>query len=891
MKSTEKGSIIFSYFLKLFVHHSPETRFYTEKFILKLKGNSGIIFIILKFLSNQTEYLNFSLFLIILLKNLFESKSENLTSYEKHLILQCLVDILVCCPMNLFNKINKSILNIFEFGFHNISHNYLFFNRIIDKLSMKLIGKNKQEFFYHILSILEIFICSYLETKKTYFGTDSYLRILEKCLLELFIKIGKIDSLHINESHFNSVNSLSKLFRLINKHFLVTFLGKDMDNWILIFLFLLNNEDTRRTDLAIKLNQNIITSITDLSFVYQNEFSIYLPIFCYFGLKRSNFYIIQTSTIIVNSIISINSSANNSIIFQNKKFREKVGLLLFQLITYHIDLKKEFSPFPIVVFSDENFNFIKRFKLAFILITSVDIRKRKSIFLPNQLFYITCNLQYPFLVFIFTTVVSILYSNVNGTSIKGIYTTYEFSLFKNLFNYLIEGCGKLIDKKFFISYVDLTALFRYQFSLKIITKSTNYILKASLENKNLTSHSLFTLEKLLCIRGNSETGIIMFFHGNICGGDFLSFLLTKIDGHKFTDTFYQNLKKLFLRIFLNNLETNKIRVVIETYILNNFKKVQQEKKTNILSLYDFEILNLIIFSSKTIDINLTTEFLRVGIDLVIENQLDMFPYIFDTFASIVEAGGYDAIPQIFSQVLKCIFNPHIWSSKILIKSLLGYLKIFIIDKKYKFDKQEIISICCIIQIILPENIEVECFLTFLIFFLDTLENQSEFIPHLMESLLNNRKYIIKRQFSNSMYIFLILLVGKIGVKKTILACNLIQKNFLFNLFETLTSQFLNSCTKYEYDDILYRFSEIFFENILKSEVANLECFIGRIIRHITCFLKILEKKNKECYTDDFDKQIRFKKTKKSAPEYQSCGNKFDKTLSKIYQFISSFSST
>jgi len=176
--------------------------------------------------------------------------------------------------------------------------------------------------------------------------------------------------------------------------------------------------------------------------------------------------------------------------------------------------------------------------------------------------------------------------------------------------------------------------------------------------------------------------------------------------------------------------------------LENFFK---NKADNFLAIYDFEIINLKIFSHSNIDKILLTEILRFGIYSISDNQVDVFPYIFDTFASIISIGQYDISFTVFVRFFRSLLNPHLWFSKPLVRSLVGYLNAFILNEKYIYNKYEIVSLCCIIQTIIIEHCDTEYFFYFLISFFRIIEKQKNILPHFLEILISNQKFFIEKR--------------------------------------------------------------------------------------------------------------------------------------------------
>nr|UXY88132.1 exportin-2 [Cryptomonas curvata] len=890
MKNIGKSLDILSYFFKLNINSSSESRFYSEKFIIRTKKTRGIIILLFKFLSIKNESYVVLVFSVIFLKNLFKSKLDKYFKIKNDLIVNCLIDISAFYPIKLISPLNEIILQKIEINSQNVSNFNIFFEKINHKLSNKILSKFNNESFYSILSILEkiTIVCSNITNITFIF--ENYLKTLEKTLNYILSLVGKISDLHPTKLHLKVINLFINFFKEVNKFNLITPVGRDLDNWVLIFLFILHKSKHNHilVKAQLKLSENIISVLSGLSFSYQNEFSIYLPILCNLGLKMSKFIKTKKLSSSIELISTVNTSANNLIILKNSYFKDKLNFFLLQIISNHISVKESFFFLPIFVFSKEKFNFTKRLSYANILVNNICIKKRKLIFnFPK--FYFEYDVTYSFLLFISPIVFYSIYSIINGTYIKGIYVTFFLPNTKILFNNFIKNHNIFNEKKKNISFIDFVSFFRYQLSVKLLFKASNLIFRKIIEDENLDSHSLSGLERILTLRGNYETGILLFCNSNKCQEDLLLFLLKKLKIDKATYMIKLNIKKLFMKIILNNFKYNEIyRNITFKYILSILENFFKNKADNFLAIYDFEIINLKIFSHSNIDKILLTEILRFGIYSISDNQVDVFPYIFDTFASIISIGQYDISFTVFVRFFRSLLNPHLWFSKPLVRSLVGYLNAFILNEKYIYNKYEIVSLCCIIQTIIIEHCDTEYFFYFLISFFRIIEKQKNILPHFLEILISNQKFFLTKQSKNYFYIFVILSIDKIGLDKIIEISNKIRKNILINLFEIFSSKFIFLLKNAENRKLFFILIEIIFGKILTSNLIILKKIIGKIFRQIICFSKILEKQPKFTEINNFNNSVRFKINHPINSNYLVLTKKATFILDKINESILTF---
>ena len=855
-----KNSInVLSYFLKLYILSSSEARFYSEIFIIKIRNLRGIIFLLLKFMSIKTEYENAYFFSVIFFKNLLTSHLKKSLNREKYLIISCIIDISASCSIKLVKNLSEIISNKIEFNAENFSVFNLFFNKISHKLSEKIFLKNKHEFFYSILSLLENLVKIFSDNKQLSGYFQNFFNNLEKILSNIFTLVGKISNSNPNKLHLNVLILLTNLFKIININDLVTCIGEELNDWIFIFLFILDNLKNKNNliDNKLKLKKYILESITCLSISYQNEFSIYLPVLCNLGLKWTNLTINKKLSSSIEFLGAISMSTNNLIILQNNNFKEKLQILFFQIISNHVVYKQKIYYFPIFIFLNEHFNFLKRLSYGNILVNNICIKKRKLIFNYSILNF-QSQIIYNFLLFVSPIIFSVIYSVINGTLVKGIFTTYYLSNLKILFNNFLIGFENIKKKKEIICFIDFVSFYRYQLPIKLLVKAVNSINNLLIENEIMNSHFFSTIERVLNVRGNDKIGIIMLYKTIILEEKLLLFLLTKLKLNFFTYMSEINLKKLFTRIVLSNLKDYQVYLnMLVKYILENFNKSNHEIK-NFFPIYDFELLSLLIFSNKIIDTNLLKEIVRVGIYTVSHNHIDIFPYILDIFASLITVDKYDTISTIFLGFFKALLKPHLWFYKSLIKSMLSYLKAYVSIKKNKYNKHEIISLCCIIQTISIEYYETEYFFSFLISFSKIIETQINFFPHLLEILIS-KQYILKKKSSkNYLYVFIILFVDKIGIDKMFELCNRIQNNFIIYLLEMFTSHFIFLPKNKEYKFILFTCIEVFFDKFLNSNIIVLKKIIIKIFRQIACFSKIFDNKIDFKNVNNFENILRLK---------------------------------
>ena len=890
MKNIDKSLDILSYFFKLNIYSSSESRFYSEKFIIKTRKIHGIIILLLKFLSKKNETYTVSVFSVIFLKNLLKSKLDKYFKIENDLIVNCLIDISAFYPIKLISPLNEIILQKIEINLQNVSGFNFLFEKINNKLSNKILSKLNNESFYSILSIFEkiTIICSNF-TKATFFF-ENYLRILEKTLNNILSLVGKVSESYPTKLHLKVINLLINLFREVNKFNLITPVGRDLDNWVVIFLFILHKTKHIHylVNAKLKLRENIISVLSGLSFSYQNEFSIYLPILCDLGLKMSKFVKTKKLSSSIELISSVNASANNLIILKNSYFKEKLNFFLLQIISNHISFKESLFFLPIFVFSNESFNFTKRLSYASMLLDNICVKKRKLIF-NSPKFNLEYDFTYSFLLFISPIVFHTVYSVINGTYIKGIYVTFFLANTKILFSNFIINRNGFKEKKIYFSFIDFVSFFRYQLSVKLLIKTSNLIFKKIIEDDNLDSHSLSGIERILTLRGNCETGILLFSDNIKYQENLLGFLLKKLNIDQCTYMIKMNIKKLIMKIILNNFKNNEFyKNITFKYISSILENFFKNRVDNFLTIYDFEIINLKIFSQSIIDKILLTEILRFGIHAISDNQAELFPYIFDTFASIISIGLDNISFTVFVRFFRSLLNPHLWFSRPLVRSLVGYLNAFILNEKYIYNKYEIISLCCIIQTIIIEHCDTEYFFYFLISFFCVIEKQKNILPHFLEILISNQKFFITIQSKNYFYIFIILLIDKIGFDKIIEISNKIRKNLLINLFEIFSSKFIFLLKNVQNRNLFFLLVDIIFGKILTSNIIILKKIIGKIFRQIICFSKILEKQPNFTEINNLNNSVRFKFNHPIHCNYLVLNKKATFILDKVNESIHTF---
>nr|UXY87634.1 exportin-2 [Cryptomonas curvata] len=838
-------SQVLNYFFKLVTHSSPEVRFYSEKFLINAKKLRGIIFLFFKILSKSNECEGQYLFSVIFLKNLFNSELNKNSKKEIYLEIFCLIEMSVCCSAKLICVLSEIVFCTFGISLQNS----LVFSSLIDninqKLSKKILLKNKNESFYSILVVLEKITKLCLIIKKSNDLSKNYLNILEKTLKIIFIFVGKVSNLNLGKLQLSILILLTNLFKIINTYNLVTKLGQDLDSWVLIFLSIIDNIKNKDNffDMKLELKDNILVCISKLSTLYQNEFSIYLPIFCDLALKFSDSNMNKKLSSTIEFIGSVTISTNSLIITENNKFKENLKLIFLQIISNHIIYKQKIYQFPIFVFLSKNFNFFKRLTYGNILVNSIYIKKRKIVFNCPSLFSQNTVL-YPFFIYILPVVFSVIYSVINGTFVKGVFVTYCLSNIKILFSKFYTNLKDIQEKKKCLFFIDFVSFFRYQLPLKLLSKAIQLLFDVITESGIFYSHFLSFIERVLNTRGNDKDGILMFYHRNILKEQLLFCLLQKSNLNLTTFMTKINIKKIFMRILLNNFKNsekysrNLVKYVLSDLIITN------NKSSTFFSVFDFEILNLKICLDKCVDKEFLSDFVRFGVYILSENQTEIIPYVLDIFVSLIETEKYEIIFPVFLRIFKGLLNPHIWLSNSLVKSSLEYLKIFISNKKYLYDKNEIISLCCITQTIIEDHGDKEYFFFFLLSLLNVIKFQIKFFPHFLEIFILKQNFLKNKQSKDYLYIFMILLIDEVGLYKIIELCNRIQENFFVSLNK----------------NILFTFFQVFVEKLITNDIRFLKKIIGKICRQIILFSKIFENDINITKKINFENNFRFKNT-------------------------------
>jgi hypothetical protein len=263
----------------------------------------------------------------------------------------------------------------------------------------------------------------------------------------------------------------------------------------------------------------------------------------------------------------------------------------------------------------------------------------------------------------------------------------------------------------------------------------------------------------------------------------------------------------------------------------------------------------------------------------------MLPQVIDTFSSIIAAGRYESNSLILFRFFKNILNPHIWSSKILVKSLFGFLKSLILNNSYVFKKKEIISICCVVQMTFFDHCDNEYYFSFLICFLDVIEREMNFMPHFLEMIFNIQKNVLKNKFHNYFYIFSFLLAFKVGLVQFIKICDKIQKNCFLNLIQFSSPQFVFLFNNLQDKNILLNFSDVFFNNILNSEFFYLKKVIEKFTRQLICVLKVVENEIDSINYTNFNKHVRFESGYGFIDKKNTLDNKARSFFNKIKNFV------
>ena len=859
MNSLNSSLDALSYFFKLIIHSSSEIRFYSEKFLNNIKKIPGLVFLLLKFISKRDEHEGIYFFSVIFLKNLFFSDFKKNLKKEKFVVINCLIEISASCSTNLINVLTEIIFYTFDFNLENKFAFSFLIDTINQKLTKKIILKNKYEFFYSILTILEKITKLYLIINKHSDLSNDFLNIFEKTIKSIFTYIGKISDSNLNKFQLKVLILLTDLFKTINTNNLVTCVGKNLDSWMLIFFFILDNMKHKDElyDIKLKLKESILNCICELSILYQNEFSIYLPILCDMTLKLSISKINKKIPASIKLLESLNISTNNLIIFRNIIFIKNLKSVFLQIISNHVIYHQKIHYFPIFVYLSGNFNFLKRLIYGKKLVNSICIKKRKRIFKSPELFS-QISISHSFLLYMSTITFSTIFSVINGTFIKGVFITYCLPNLKALFHKFYINYVNIEEKRKFLFFTDFISLYRYQLPIKLIFTTANLLFDLLIENEIVCSHFSSSMERILNIRGNDKDGILMFYCSKISKEQLFSFLLRKMNLNVITFMTKMNLKKLFMRSLLNNFANKEtFSEDLLKYIIGNFTMVNN-KRNNFYSIFDFEILNLLICLNENINKTFLNEIIRFGIGILSENQCEIIPYALDMFVSLLETKKYDLFFPIFLRVFKGLLNPHIWISTSLIKSLLRFLKTFILKKEHVYNKHEIVSLCCIIQSLIDCHSDKEYFFCFLISFLNVIEFQPNFFPHFLELFISKQNFFKKKQAKNYLYLFTILLVGKIGLSKMIKMCNSIQKNLFIRLLELFSSNFtlLKKDTTNQY--ILFKFFEIFIGKFLTNDFVFLKKIVGKIFRQISIFSRIVDNDNKLIEEEDSENTFRFK---------------------------------
>jgi hypothetical protein len=882
------SSYVLKYFFKLITHTLSEARFYSEKFLFKAKNIRGIIFFFLKFISNENECEETYIFSVIFLKNLFNLELKKDLKKEKYITINCLVDISASCSTKLINVLSEIIFHSFQCNLENSFVIKFLINNINQKLSGKIFLHNKHEFFYSILIILEKITKLISNINSSNDFTTDYLKLLEKTLKNIFFFVGKISILNPSKLQLKVLILLTNLFKIINTYILITCLGEDLDNWLLIFLFILDNTKNKDNlfDVKLELKENILNCMSSLSLSYQNEFSIYLPILCNQALHFSNLKINKKLFATIELLESIFISTNSLIIFRNNNFEENLRSLLLQIISNHIIYLQKIYEFPIFVFSNGNFNFLKRLMYGNMLVNSVCIKKRKIIFNYPNLFFQTSVFDH-LLLYMLPIVFSVIYSVINGTFLKGIFVTYCLPNIKILFNKLYINYENIQENKNTFFFIDFISFYRYQLPIKLLSNTINLLFDLLVKKEILYSHFLSCIERILNIRGNNENGILLFYYNKVSIEQIFISLIKKTNLKNFTFMTKINIKKLFMRMFLNQLinkETHEDS--LNRYILGEFIKLN-DKNYIFFSIFDFEIINLKICLNKTICKDFLHGIIKFGICILSENQTEMIPYVLDIFVSLIETERYASILPIFVRIFKGLLNPHIWQSNFLVKSLLRYLRAFILNTKHTYSKYEVISLCCIIQTIIDNHIDKEYFFYFLISFLNIFDFQINLFPHFLE-LFTSNQYFLKKQSKYYLYLFTVFLVGKIGFNKMMELCDMIQKNFFIYILEKFSCNFIILKKNRPNKDIFYQFFEIFIDRFLTNNIIFLKKIIGKIFRQIIFSYKIFENEINLIDENNFESSFRFKKLLFVNNKYSNYNHKSFFLLDKLIRNVSLF---
>nr|UXY86724.1 exportin-2 [Cryptomonas paramecium] len=862
MKKIETSYKILTYFFGLVSIGFSDNRFYSENFLFKTKNIRGIFFLFIKILSCLNLKNHFTKHFVIFLKNIVGQKK--FSTKTCFFALNYLVNIFLIIP-KMFNEASYIFLFLFKYNVKCSSIvNFLFIN-LIKKFLFKINYKK-----YTLQSIIFVLYNVFSTSLKSkHILITQYSKILQSIITKLFFVIAncsKID--YLRRIRLKYIKYLVKLFKNINYYYLF-YEEKNLYNWIIVFFFILNiysNDFDSKKKIA-KLKFFILNILYKICYHYHDKFFIYLPILCKLILKfpykkKKKFKNSIEILILINAI-------DKSIMNSNNNFKKKFEILLLQIISNHTEMNGKLKYCSLYIFSRQNFNFQSRIKCTSDLVNSILFQKEDiNFFLKTSS---DCKLSILYCLHIsFFTFYTIFYL-INFSHTKGIRVTYYIiKRTKFLHEILFEYFKNFEMKKKESIYFDFFSLFSYQSSVKILSRiffACNFVCSA----KNL-AHQILFIKYILDIKGSNKEETIMWYNNMLYQKNIFLYTLIKLKENEIS--FINNVytKSLFMKIVLRSLQKKKIHKPLFRLWILSILEFFLQNENQLEFQYDFEILNIMINCLiKTENINFLHNIYK-DLFYISNDQISNFPYFLDIFSIALVYNKSSSNVKFFVQIFRNLFNPHLWCLKFLIKPMINYLKIFNASKFYKINEQEFRSICCIIQLIDWDSLEKSHFLSFLLNFLNIINEKEKFLIHFVELFLGNENQLLLKNRKN-FFSFLILLY-RIGTAKMFLvfkkihnkiASKMIRVFFHYDLF-TYDIKLENSL-----------FFFLFFLNRILTRVSgNLIKMLFRQNLHI---IKMLQNKhNPECHV----KNVRIKVFSKSCTNSNLPKSIF--VLNKIIQY-------